>query len=653
MDIKEVEEMMKNYHEQEDNFLKTGENTALIEKEKEIEEKKDELKNDTPDVNLLKEEIEREKLGLKRNDLHTQRLEAEMKEVLASTDMDSTLKSKLEKEYQEKINKNQEEKQEISKKISQLQKDRRNAKAVQNEKVNEELEKLENEKQDMVTEKKQNERELREKIYRKVNDLQDETRKQLTQYKKQAEDRANELELLFQAKMLQIKGFSYVYDENGNPTNGEENGKMQEDVNALIQEKYKCLDAANKCDEYCNALVTPFKMPPELPDDKIYTGEFVIEQEREAEDEVVDEIKDEIEPGLETETEHEVETKVEPETELKPELESDTQLEPPSKPKPEPKYEIQEIKEPKTASKLDIEKDLKDVGNHSNKAIEMPKVIIGRKGKIIVNGKEFTVSSKDIKKGAKLNYDEKLEILTKNPLCREFLKDKKEEEIKNYVSNLDGAVLIAIDEVGKQIDATYRNHEITVEFLMTRYLEAMDNAKNGKKHEVDIEYDLDDLSKANVLSRIFRREVNEQDKLSIRKYAKKYERYGIAEQKGEYKGPDFVTRLVSKITGKSTKDYLLPTREDEEMAAWMYNKVQTEGLEDKLEKSTPNERKQFVKNLEAKVEVKLKNGDRLIEGPGGNLENDVQYNEFNELVESQKKQDDEYYVDDKDDDKSR
>ncbi len=269
MDTKNVEDIMKHYQEQEQNFMKTDKNVELIKKDDEINKKKLSLKKDSLSIEMLNQGIKDKEIELNRNALHRERLEKEMEQV---TD------SKLKAEYKKKLEETDQESQTIQEEVKRLKKDRTSARTHRKEEINTELEKLQEERQEMITEKRQKERVLREEIYKKVNDLQDSTRKELMQLKKETDEKLLEIEMMRKTKQLEMNNFSYVYDENGNPTNGEDFKKINEDITNLIQQKYELQETSKKCEIYRNSLIDPFKMPPELPDDQIYTGDFMLEQ---------------------------------------------------------------------------------------------------------------------------------------------------------------------------------------------------------------------------------------------------------------------------------------------------------------------------------------------------------------------------------------
>ena len=269
MDTKNVEDIMKHYQEQEQSFMKTNKNVELIKKDDEINKKKLSLKKDSLSIEMLNQGIKDKEIELNRNALHRERLEKEMEQV---TD------SKLKAEYEKQIEDAENENKTIQEEITKLKKDRTSARTHRKEEINTELEKLQEERQEMITEKRQKERVLREEIYKKVNDLQDSTRKELMQLKKETDEKLLEIEIMRKTKQLEMNNFSYVYDENGNPTNGEDFKKINEDITNLIQQKYELQETSKKCEIYRNSLIDPFKMPPELPDDQVYTGDFLLKQ---------------------------------------------------------------------------------------------------------------------------------------------------------------------------------------------------------------------------------------------------------------------------------------------------------------------------------------------------------------------------------------
>lgn len=250
MEKNRTEDIIKNYEKTEKNFTRTGKNTKYLEKLAEIK-----------DIQVEQNRVK----------IHIENLEKEEKGV-----SDKALKE----EYQRQI---AESKKEL-------------------EDRNAEIEKLENEKQEMLVQKKRDERVLRENIKRQVNELQDKTRKelmgekqsldaQISSKKIELEEKKNELD----KKKMEESQFVYSYSEN----NGQDLRKLREETQRVEKETKKLSEElnsleslSNRCEDYRQKLVTPFKMPPELPDDKIYLG-YEKEKEQNTDKKTSDKQKDE------------------------------------------------------------------------------------------------------------------------------------------------------------------------------------------------------------------------------------------------------------------------------------------------------------------------------------------------------------------------
>lgn len=220
-----VEEIMKNYKQDEKSFTKTAKNTEYLKKLEDIKEKNIE-------INKLK--------------LHIERLVEESE----------TKDFQVDEEYQKRV------KEEYQRQIKETEKELENQK--------EELKKLEDEKNEMLVNKKKSERQVREQICKNVNELQDKTRKELMTEKRSLDTQIEKKKLELAMKKFEISQFNYRYDENGVPTNGEDFKNLQEESIALNKDIKDLEKAIEKCENYREKLIYPFKMPPELPDDKIY-----------------------------------------------------------------------------------------------------------------------------------------------------------------------------------------------------------------------------------------------------------------------------------------------------------------------------------------------------------------------------------------------
>ena len=220
MEENRTEDIIKNYERTEKDYTKTAKNTEYL-------NKLNEINDNQMEQNRLK--------------MHIEKLEREEETV-----SDFQVKD----EYQRQI---KESKKELETKI-------------------EEMEKLNNEKEEMLVAKRKNEKQVKEKIVSELNDFQDKTRKDLMAEKKSLETQVAKKKLEIEVKNFELSQFTYKYDENGVPINGQDFRQLQDDRAKLNEEITKLQSSINKCDEYRNKLIDPIKSLPELPDDRVYIG---------------------------------------------------------------------------------------------------------------------------------------------------------------------------------------------------------------------------------------------------------------------------------------------------------------------------------------------------------------------------------------------
>lgn len=225
MEENRTEDIIKNYEKTERNYTKTAKNTEYL-------NKLNDIKDNQIEQNRLK--------------MHIEKLEREEENI-----SDFRVKD----EYQRQI---KESKKELEAKVA-------------------EMEKLNNEKEEMLVTKRKNEKQVREKIVSELNDLQDKTRKDLMTEKKSLETQIAKKKLEIEVKNFELSQFTYKYDENGVPINGQDFRQLQDDRAKLNEEITKLQSSINRCDEYRNKLIDPIKSLPELPDDRVYIG---IEKDR-------------------------------------------------------------------------------------------------------------------------------------------------------------------------------------------------------------------------------------------------------------------------------------------------------------------------------------------------------------------------------------
>ena len=295
MDIRNIDKIMEEYHQEENKYMKTGKNEELLKKEKEIaikeseiQERENGIKNDSPDVKFLENKINDKKLDLNRSNLHIEKLEEELSEIYETNDGSDMGVDPIDvkKEYKKQIENAKKEQEKIENEITDLKNEKRTAKAEQ--KAKEESQKLQNEKEKMVIDKKVKERDTREKIRFKMNKIQDETRKEIAKRRKEIDLEIKKIEILSKTKELELEQFSYQYDEEGHEINGAELRKLQDELLQTSVDRKRLEEENSLCEKYLEKLREPFKMPPELKDDQIYVIDFEKEQEIELPEEQIE-----------------------------------------------------------------------------------------------------------------------------------------------------------------------------------------------------------------------------------------------------------------------------------------------------------------------------------------------------------------------------
>lgn len=235
------------------------------------------------------------------------------------------------------------------------------------------------------------------------------------------------------------------------------------------------------------------------------------------------------------------------------------------------------------------------------------KIEIGRTGKITFNGKEYKVGTNVIKKGLNLSEDKIIDILKQK---LKYESPKVEDIIRKGIKQkiIDSSVVNAITSSKMEKEDEYQ--------VLSEYIADAINAEVGKeyKNNCNVTYNKEDLSKANFLTRILKREINANEKVEMLHRAMVGERYATAISIGEYK-PDLFSRIVSRVTGN--KIPLLSQKIDRvQKVATVYNDLRDE--------NKVNDKEKFRQELKENMRV-----SRF---------SDEQRKELEELRESQVKQ---------------
>ncbi len=249
---------------------------------------------------------------------------------------------------------------------------------------------------------------------------------------------------------------------------------------------------------------------------------------------------------------------------------------------------------------------------------------IGRRGLIDYDGTEYEVSARDIKYGLSLNSLEDKEL--KEYLRQELrVKENKLDALKDLVreGSFDMTVIHAVyssDMPKKQKSEILNQYVAKIQYSKA-------NVKNQNK--LDIQYDMEDLSKAGLFSRIFRQEVNTDEKLQMYNNAIKAERYEIGKIHGEYK-PSRLENFFRKLTGREeTAKFPIYKEEDVIDAAYAYNEMAYDKDGNKLKK------KEVVKSFKEMLRANAELDNELDEEAKGQL-TDEQLREVKNLVKAHK-----------------
>jgi len=249
---------------------------------------------------------------------------------------------------------------------------------------------------------------------------------------------------------------------------------------------------------------------------------------------------------------------------------------------------------------------------------------IGRRGLIDYDGTEYEVSARDIKYGLSLNSLEDKEL--KEYLRKELrVKENKLDALKDLVreGTFDMTVIHAVyssDMPKKQKSEILNQYVAKIQYSKA-------NVKNQNK--LDIQYDMEDLSKAGLFSRIFRQEVNTDEKLQMYNNAIKAERYEIGKIHGEYK-PSRLESFFRKLTGREeTAKFPIYKEEDVIDAAYAYNEMAYDKDGNKLKK------KEVVKSFKEMLRANAELDNELDEETKGQL-TDEQLREVKNLVKAHK-----------------
>lgn len=245
---------------------------------------------------------------------------------------------------------------------------------------------------------------------------------------------------------------------------------------------------------------------------------------------------------------------------------------------------------------------------------------IGREGIIRYDGKEYEVSARDIKYGLSLNSVEDKEL--KDYLKKEIkIKDGRLGQVTDWIKEgvFDMTLIHAVYASDMPKDEKSE--------ILNRYAYKILDAKNNVKDKTKLHvvYDMKELSKTSFFGRLFRQEVNTDEKIEIYNNAIKAERYGIGKIRGEYETSK-LEKFFNKITRREeTAKFPIYKAEDVYEVASEYNKMGYDKDGNKLTKKEVN--KTFKERLKA---------DSGLEEDDKNKLSDEQKMELKDLVKAHK-----------------
>jgi hypothetical protein len=210
-------------------------------------------------------------------------------------------------------------------------------------------------------------------------------------------------------------------------------------------------------------------------------------------------------------------------------------------------------------------------------------IIIGRSAKVIINNTEQKIPKKVVREAFEMDHEELLWIIEEYEGCKKYC-----ENFLDIYEGIDPAVINVIDKANL--------HAEDKEELLVRYLESINqlfNAEDMKdiakiEKPFQLKYDLKDISKTNVYSRIRGTEIDESTKYKINEQAYLTNRVGHSEIIGDGYNPNFLSRAVAKITGNKIKR--LPTLGEQQGVAEKYNELRNSNSTSDINRMTFTEK---------------------------------------------------------------
>ena len=241
------------------------------------------------------------------------------------------------------------------------------------------------------------------------------------------------------------------------------------------------------------------------------------------------------------------------------------------------------------------------------------KIVIGRKAKIVYNGKKYKANRKRVKTALQMD-----EADIKDLFVKIGMDDAEEQRMIDKAMKDD----ILDPVVVNVVCSVKRLQPYQKRIILGEYIKDISNAQEGRNsnNQSNVIYDLKNLGKASIIPRIFGREVDEIEKEEMLEKAAIGTRYGIARQGGEEKfsnqkyaqkhggyptiqnvqkaiyRPNLRARLLAKITGNEIGT-ISDRVNEQEIPARVYDEVRSKSEYHEIDTSN---RARFLRELKEK-----------------------------------------------------
>lgn len=329
-------------------------------------------------------------------------------------------------------------------------------------------------------------------------DLKNKAIRELVQESQKISQQLMEKSKELEAKRKEWNDFKYEFekDENGNLKSEPTNRAIVEKIHKEYDDIKKQMTELSKMQEECNKYLEELKQPSKEVEkiNELLKNEYNKQEETKQSKE---------EKNLENNSNKKPENKQEQNEEIE---------------------ENKEIEEQQNEEKMIFGQRQGEQQENLNKETnkDFLSITINNKAKISIGKNKFKVGSKKVKQGVNLSDKEVSEILD-TYIFKQEEKILAKELIRTNV--MDKTILNVIH----QSKINYSGKRELINSYLNKCLVPEDE-KN-----MDVVYDAKALSRVNIFNRIFRREMNNEEKNELLIRAKKAEEMDIARVKGEYK----------------------------------------------------------------------------------------------------------------------